>query len=250
MFLPSKYRNKPLSWWFQTPLYATRILLNKVGYDWRRYGFASQNGEDRALAKIFKQPRGYCVEVGAFDGFSISNTYYFEKKKRGWKCLLVEADPVSAAKCVLNRPRSLTIAAAATNSESVGEIDFQVIEHNRAMSGVSFDDFQVSHFERHNTEFAPTKTTVTARTLDSMLEQSKFPRVDFVTIDVEGHEFSVLQGFDIARWKPTVVVLERLKSEPEPEIAAYMAQHGYEKRFHLPRNAVDDCNDFYFRIGS
>ena len=246
MKLPEKYRGKSLVWWIQTPLYACRIALVKYKL---AIGFIAQNGEDRELAKIFKQPRGYCVEVGALDGISISNTYYFEKKKRGWKCLLVEADPVSAAQCAANRPRSVTIAAAATAPELAGEMEFQVIEHNRAMSGVAFDDFQKGHFKKHNTEFAPTRIKVPARTLDSMLEEAKFPRVDFMTIDVEGHEFPVLQGFDIEKWKPKVVVLERIKSEPDAEIARYMALHGYEKKFNLPRDARDDCNDFYFKTG-
>ncbi len=248
MKLPSKYQNKSFLWWMQTPLYAARILVSNITQERRKYGFASQNGEDRVLTKLFKQPRGYCVEVGALDGFSISNTYYFEKRKRGWKCLLVEADPISAAQCAANRPRSVTIAAAATAPELVGDMEFQVIEHERSMSGVTFDDFQIRHFEKHKTKFAPTKTIVVARTLDSMLEEAKFPRVDFITIDVEGHEYPVLQGFSIEKWKPRVVVLERLKDQPEPEIAAYMARHGYEKRFNLPRKAVADCNDFYFRI--
>ncbi len=245
MKLPEKYRSKSLSWWLQTPLYAWRIAHAK----YRTISFfKAQNGEDRELARTFRQARGYCVEVGALDGVSISNTYYFEQRKRGWKCLLIEADPVSAALCAANRPRSITIAAAATAPASVGEMEFQVIEHNRGMSGVSFDDSQIRHFAKHNTEFAPTLTKVVARTLDSMLEEAEFPRVDFITIDVEGHEFPVLQGFDIERWKPKVVVLERIKSAPEPEIAQYMKQHGYEKRFNLPREATDDCNDFYFKV--
>lgn len=247
MRIPSKYRSRPLLWWIQTPLYAVRLALRAGRVAMRKYGFASQNGEDRVLARLFPQPRGYCVEVGALDGISISNTYYFEKHKRGWKCLLVEADPFSAAQCAHNRPRSITVAAAATSPELVGTLNFQIIENCRSMSGVNFDEFQIQHFEKHNTEFIPTWTQVPANTLDFMLEEARFPRVDFLTIDVEGHEFSVLQGFSIERWNPSVVVLERLKHEPEPQIAAYMSAHGYEKRFNLPHGAVDDCNDFYFK---
>lgn len=241
--IPLKYRSKPLKWWFFTPLYAWRIFRHKcIPSQW-----SSQNGEDRVLAGLFKSQQGYCVEVGALDGISISNTYYFERKRKAWKCLLVEADPTSATQCKENRPNSIVFSAAATSPELVGEMSFLVIEHNRAMSGVSFDEFQIRHFEKHKTEFSPKEVKIEARTLDSMLEEAEFTHIDFITIDVEGHEFAVLEGFTINRWQPKVVVLERLKSEPDPEIAAYMSRHGYVKRFNLPRKATDDCNDFYFR---
>ena len=32
--------------------------------------------------------------------------------------------------------------------------------------------------------------------------------IDFVSIDVEGHEFEVLRGFDFARWRPRLILLE------------------------------------------
>ena len=31
---------------------------------------------------------------------------------------------------------------------------------------------------------------------------------DFLSIDVEGHEIEVLRGFDIARWRPRLILLE------------------------------------------
>ena len=31
---------------------------------------------------------------------------------------------------------------------------------------------------------------------------------DFLSIDVEGHEIEVLRGFDIARWRPQLILLE------------------------------------------
>jgi hypothetical protein len=47
----------------------------------------SQNGEDGVLAKIFQviEPRSrFCVEFGAFDGITGSNTYLL--RLQGWKC--------------------------------------------------------------------------------------------------------------------------------------------------------------------
>lgn len=51
----------------------------------------SQNGEDGILAKLFSviAPRSrYCVEFGAFDGITGSNTYLL--RQQGWKALLLD----------------------------------------------------------------------------------------------------------------------------------------------------------------
>ena len=50
---------------------------------------------------------------------------------------------------------------------------------------------------------------VPIRTLDSILDEANAPaRLDFLSIDVEGHEIDVLRGFDFARWNPRLILLE------------------------------------------
>jgi hypothetical protein len=50
---------------------------------------------------------------------------------------------------------------------------------------------------------------VPARTLDSVLEEAVVPvPVDLLSIDVEGHEAEVLQGFDLSRWRPLLILIE------------------------------------------
>src|SRR5437763_7698344 len=50
---------------------------------------------------------------------------------------------------------------------------------------------------------------VPVRTLDDILFEARAPLgFDFLSIDVEGHELEVLSGFDLARWRPRLVLLE------------------------------------------
>ncbi len=54
----------------------------------------SQNGEDGVIAEIIRRaqlPRGWSCDVGAWDGRYGSNCYALVK--RGWPCLMIEADP-------------------------------------------------------------------------------------------------------------------------------------------------------------
>ena len=51
----------------------------------------SQHGEDGVLAKIFdliQSPNRFCVEFGAYDGITGSNTYLL--RRQGWGCLLLD----------------------------------------------------------------------------------------------------------------------------------------------------------------
>jgi hypothetical protein len=67
---------------------------------------------------------------------------------------------------------------------------------------------------------------VPVRTLDDILTEARAPlRFDFLSIDVEGHELEVLRGFDIARWRPRLIVLEDHVGNLEKH--RYMQNAGY-----------------------
>ena len=61
----------------------------------RYYG---QHYEDVFIETLFPgKNNGVCVDVGAYDGVNMSNTYYFEKK--GWKCVCIEPINFVFEKC-------------------------------------------------------------------------------------------------------------------------------------------------------
>jgi hypothetical protein len=82
----------------------------------------------------------------------------------------------------------------------------------------------------------PTSTPkVRVRTLDRLLEEAGFPRLDLLTIDVEGYEDEVLKGFTIERWKPQFIVVE--DCDGCSPLTKYQLPDGYEEmpRCHLDR---------------
>jgi hypothetical protein len=56
---------------------------------------------------------GVFVEMGALDGLRYSNTKLFEESPLDWRGVLVEANPVNAAKVPRNRPHATLVAEAA-----------------------------------------------------------------------------------------------------------------------------------------
>ena len=199
--------------------------------------YRSQNGEDRWLETHFGGKRsGFFVEVGAYDGVNLSNTYHFEQS--GWTGVLVEPDPEMAERCRRERPRSVTFQCAA--GESVGEISFFKVAGGEEYSTTSLS---AAHRERlDHMGLSWREVRVAVRTLDSILEEARATRVDFVSIDVEGAELAVLKGFDIARWKPAVVIVETNTARRHPAIRRYFVAHGYAYHQSI------DVNDFYLPV--
>src|SRR5271163_428626 len=200
--------------------------------------FKSQFGEDRLLYEYFREKKaGYYVEVGACDGIYASNTFFFEQI--GWNGVLIEPIPELAERCRTTRPRSQVICGAAVSPNSPDHIDFEVVEGWEALSSVSLkrDRFY---------DYQPNVRTisVTARTLDTMLEEANPGQIDFLTIDVEGQEWQVLQGFTISRWQPEIVILERWGSVPDQRVMGYMHENNY-----IYKRTTGGLNDWFCRSG-
>jgi FkbM family methyltransferase len=186
--------------------------------------YQAQHGEDRWLEHYFLGIQdGVFVEVGAYDGIVLSNTFFLESI--GWTGVLVEPVPEKAEKCRINRPRSLVFECAAVGSDLPGDISFHEVIDGGVYSTSRLSKDHSARLERYGLH---TRTlTVRARTLDSMLEEAQLKRVDFVSIDVEGAEVDVLSGFTLARWRPRVVMIEVNSRTRSAEIRDKFVRAGY-----------------------
>ncbi len=202
--------------------------------------FRAQNGEDRWLDTYFGHNRnGFFVDIGAYNGVDLSNSYHFEQI--GWTGVLVEPDPEHAAHCHAARPRSHSFHCAAVSSSEINEITFHRVQSAGVYSTTNLTPEHAQRLSGMGCALKP--ITVPARTLDSILEEIRTTMVDFVSIDVEGAELDVLQGFDIERWKPTIVVIESNSKSRPSAIRDYFVRYGYAYQHSI------DVNDFYLRVG-
>jgi FkbM family methyltransferase len=202
--------------------------------------YYSQSGEEAPLLELFADNAhtGICVEVGAYDGITYSNTLCFEKL--GWTVILVEPDPALFRKILdARRARAFNVAAGAIAQEAT----LSVAQGAEYLSAV---DPSRRHLRRIEVEKGVVREVpVRMDTLDHILEQACVERVDFVSVDVEGYELEVLRGFTLAKYRPRVVLLEDwsdLHSARDRRVFNFMRRQGYA-RFH--RCA---CNDYYARL--
>jgi FkbM family methyltransferase len=188
--------------------------------------FYGQFGEDHILTRFFTGVQaGFFVEVGAYDGTDMSNTLALER--RGWRGILVEADPELAERCREARPGSIVVNCAATGPGSPKELSFSIAVGCKGLSSVRVDEARLARVQHYTGSAVIQEVTVAARTMDEILQEHQVSRIDFITIDVEGHELEVLQGTDLGRWKPTVVIIERNTTFLSSRLLAQLHKHGY-----------------------
>jgi FkbM family methyltransferase len=140
---------------------------------------------------------GYFVEVGANDPQFESQTWHLEQ--RGWTGTLVEPQPDLAERLRRER-RARVFAVACSSPENAGRtLPFHVAG---ALSSLNRDRMAPGAKPRGTID-------VPIMTLDQILEQAEAPSpIDFLSIDVEGHELEVLRGLTLTRWRPRLILLE------------------------------------------
>lgn len=214
-------------------------MANSVsGISPRKFHPYAQYGEDVILRNIFgPDHHGTCVEVGAFDGRTGSNTLALEQM--GWTTVLVEPNPVLADKIRHERPNARLFQCAV--GAAPGEVTLAIPKGAETLASVSVDPEQVLRMDM--SAQSVDHIVVPQMTIDEVLEGAGVRTIDFITIDVEGYEMDALRGFDLARWQPRIIILEDNSSGTSHEIVTWMEQHGYV------RFRWSGCNDWYCRAG-
>jgi FkbM family methyltransferase len=183
------------------------------------------------LATLFQVTEtGFYADVGACDGRRISNTYLFSQKP-GWRGICVEPHPIAFQQLQRNRdgPRDVLFNVAA--SSETGTVPFRVIEgYALELSGIE-NEYDPRHIARIHSELETMGgksyiVNVPTRKLDDMLDEAGAPQlIDFLSVDVEGGELGVLQGF--IRHDAKVVTIENNYKDANP-CRAWLEGRGYQ----------------------
>lgn len=207
----------------------------------RKYKYYSQNGEDCLLWNFFDHKKdGTFVDVGAFDGVYLSNTYSFEEQ--GWGGVCIEAIPQYSELCKRNRPGSLVFNYACIGDDRK-RVDL-LFEESGLFSGIAADESEVAEFYKiAGMSFnGMRKMNVPASTLNVIL-QDAVDRIDFISMDVEGSEVEILSGFDIDKYKPRIIIIEANTHEAKNRIDSFLQPHGYYASRSMLQNYFYVCNE-------
>lgn len=208
---------------------------------WTQY---TRNFEDVMIRRVFQGvERGCFVDVGACRPIDDSNTYALYE--RGWRGIALEPQACFAPEWNEARPQDVFLCTAVGASD--GEIDLYTLPEY--MQSTTTRKENVDRYRQEGVEI--TRSRVPQTTLDAILGRHLGDReLHLLSIDVEGAEREVLLGFNLAHYRPWLLVIEAtLPGTPTPSYGAWesiVLAAGYEfvhfdgvNRFYLSRERGD-----------
>jgi FkbM family methyltransferase len=193
--------------------------------------YYSQFGQDKTVLEHYNfKKNGYFVEIGAWDGIKISNTYAMEKL--GWNGICVEPLPDRYAQLVRNRKCKTYNLAVDFESNKV--LDFVV---NNFLSG----DIERLDIARVEAEPGGLQKRIKVKTINftEMLDDAQAPQfMEFLSLDTEGSEYDILNGLDHSKYRFGYISVEHNYKEPtRTKIKELLVSKGYTYK---GPNKVDD----------
>jgi FkbM family methyltransferase len=150
--------------------------------------------------------KGYACELGALDGTYLSNT--LELEQRGWTVLCIEPNPRHHE--ALTNSRKLVMRCACDKFPR----ELATLHEVDQIKGDTYSALRFHHrYWGKPAQGIKATYETTVLTLDQCLMVAGFPRLDLLSLDVDGLERDILRGFNLKRWNPTAMVIEEIGPE-------------------------------------
>jgi FkbM family methyltransferase len=185
----------------------------------------SQHGQDRFVLESFFKDRseGVFVDVGAYDGVTLSNTLLFERL--GWSGICIEPIPSVFEKLRANRAARCLNCAVSDNDGTAEFIDVDMPEFGKMYSGLRAD-YDPRHVHLVETRATATQTIeVKTRRLDGILDECGIRKIDYLSLDTEGSELKILKSTDLAIYDIRVISVEN--NYKDARIGGHLLRCGY-----------------------
>ena len=151
-------------------------------------------GEDVFVRRFFKKTsKGFYLDVGAYHPIKGSLTY--DLYKNNWTGINIDLSKISIDLFKISRPKDINLRAAITDFD--GKTFFY---ENSPINQ------QNSLTENSNAK----KIEIDCYKLNTILENHKIQKVDYLNVDAEGNDFKVISTFDFKKYKPSLVSIEYL----------------------------------------
>ena len=191
------------------------IAIQGLTKDW-----FSQLGQDYLAYRLFGTS-GYFVEFGATNGVELSNSYALERL--GWTGILAEPSRRWHKDLYSNRQTAVISKKCVWQTSGV-ELDF--IE---ATSGVlsTISDFASTDHHKREIELTYSVKTIS---LEDLLTENEAPSfIEFLSIDTEGSEFTILESFNWNDFTFGLIAVEHNFTDARMKIFELLSSKGYHR---------------------
>jgi len=169
--------------------------------------YYSQFEQDKFLYENFFKNKfdGFFMDIGAHDGVTGNNTYFFEKL--GWSGICIEPIPGVFSKLKNNRNCILIESAL---SDSKGNEDFLVLEgYTEMLSGImkNYDPKHLNRIDDELKSMGGKKNIIKCETIT--MEDLNLPHIiDYISLDVEGSELNILKTINFKKHQINFISIE------------------------------------------
>lgn len=189
---------------------------------------SAELGQDvLVLAVTGEKQQGYFVEFGAMDGVFASNTVVLEQHY-SWRGIV--AEPARRFHRALTQNRRCSIDYRAVTGSSGSQLEFKEVPDAPGLSTLVQHINSDGHSQRRNNSGGDVYTVETV-SLNDLLAQHNAPQyIDYISVDTEGAEVSVLEAFDWSRHQVRVWTIEHNhQTKARDRVLEIMTQQGYTR---------------------
>ena len=201
----------------------TKILS---GYIYPYQSIGNVDAVIAALAPDLLCRSTFYLEAGANDGITYSNTFFLERlyKARG---ILVEPSIPNYLKLIQYRSSDNIFSNSALVPSSFSSNTVELLYSDLMTTVADNHDFDAAAHIATGSQFCRHQSfsfVSPALTISELLEQNSIFKLDFISLDIEGHELSILQDLDFERFAVKYFLIE---TRNPPALISYMEHKGY-----------------------
>ena len=184
----------------------------------RNYKFlnnGSQFGEEKFILNFFdKKYKGRYVDIGCFHPTRHNNTY--RMYKNGWYGINIDLNPLTIELFNFARTKDININAAISDDEGTKKLFFLGELNTQNTLEVNHLSFLKKHHNIKDEEIF--QQEVKTRRLDKILDKYNFIDIDFMNIDVEGHELHILNSINFLKYKVKFICIEMIDHNDQSKL--------------------------------
>lgn len=203
----------------------------------------SQYGEDyylytRHFSKLKRA--GIYVDIATNDPIGISNTYFMDRCL-AWSGICVEANPKYYER--IHRERSCALVPTCVSEKDGEQVEF-------AMSGPGSGIVSTHRQGRSIEKRALSIVRKRCVSMDKQLRRYNVSHIDYLNVDVEGHELEVLRSFNWPRISVNIISVE-VTATSRILIRQFLESKGFDRLYteddtaNMKGMPIYDSNEFY-----
>jgi len=175
--------------------------------------------------------KGTMIELGAGPPEFFSMSKHF--RDNGWRCICIDPNPkfVQQHKDLGNEIYQFACSNYEKKEETFKIVDTSnLFNWDENTNGVSLSALDIRQKYKEYDKCPVQEILVEVKKLNTILNDLNIEHIDFLSVDTEGWELEVMEGFDLNKYNPKIVLLENTEHDKKYDI--YMEKFGY----HLDSN--------------